>query len=241
MKINIFIPNYNKENFVLKCLSSCLNQTHKDLKIIFIDNESKDNSLNLVKKFRDENKYDFTIDIAKNIYPRCWEECIYKALEYFDGDFFTIVGSDDWLDPNYIENFCKWLEFKNKEILIAQSALLWMKDGVRVNLVNHAYSNIEELKLKLTLGCYVNTPTVFFNKELVKNGLYKTYPKLYSGAADYDLYCQLVDKNIYIENIGEWIGYYYNINDTQATWQMHGDTINYSNVIRKKWRDKWKI
>jgi hypothetical protein len=75
----------------------------------------------------------------------------------------------------------------------------------------------------------------------VKNGLYRTYPKLYSGAADYDLYCQLVDKNIYIENIGEWIGYYYNINDTQATWQMHGDTINYSNVIRKKWRDKWKI
>ena len=78
-------------------------------------------------------------------------------------------------------------------------------------------------------------------RSLVKDGLFKTFPNLYSGAADYDLYCQLVDKNIYIENIEQWIGYYYNINEGQSTWQMQKDQINYSNIIRKKWKDKWKI
>ena len=55
MRINIIIPNYNKEPFVLKCLESCLNQTHEDLKVIFIDNESTDKSLELVEKFAAEH------------------------------------------------------------------------------------------------------------------------------------------------------------------------------------------
>lgn len=239
MKINIFIPNYNKEDFLLKCISSCINQTYKDLKIIFIDNESTDNSLNLAKSLKPKDN--FIIDTAKNIYPRCWDECIYKALEYFDGDYFTIIGSDDFIDPNYIENFVKWINFKNKEILVAQSALKWVKQNEIINIVNHNYNDINDLKYKLTIGCYINSPTVFYHKNIINQNLYKTKPLLFSGAADYDLYCQLVDKNIYIENIGEWIGYYYNINDTQATWEMHGDSINYSNVIRKIWKDKWKI
>ena len=241
MKISIIIPNYNKEKYLLRCLESCINQTYKNFEIIFIDNESSDNSLDLARSFRDSKGYKFIIDTAKNIYPRCWDECIEKGLKYFRGDFFTIVGSDDWIESDYLENFIKWLEFKNKEILAAQSALYWIKEGSKVNYVNHIYNDIYDLKNKLTIGCYINSPTVFYNKKILDSGYYKTYPKLYSGAADYDLYCHLIDNGIYIENIGQWIGYYYNINDQQATWQMHGDALNYSNVIRKKWKTKWKI
>ena len=40
MRINIIIPNYNKAEYLEKCLLSCLNQDYENYKVIFIDNES---------------------------------------------------------------------------------------------------------------------------------------------------------------------------------------------------------
>ena len=82
MKISIVIPNFNKGKYLKQCLESCLNQTYENTQIIFIDNESKDNSLQLAKEIRENLKKDFIIDVAENIYPRCWDECIDKIKEY---------------------------------------------------------------------------------------------------------------------------------------------------------------
>jgi hypothetical protein len=162
-------------------------------------------------------------------------------MQYIDGDFFTIVGSDDWIDFDYLKKFHDWLSKQNEEILAVQSSLLWVKNNENINLTNHEYDGINDLKLKLINGCYVNTPTMFYNKKLIDMGLYKTRSDLYSGAADYDFYCKLVDNNIYIHNMNEWIGYFYHVHENQATWSMNKNIINYSKIITKKWKNKWKI
>ena len=241
MRINIIIPNYNKEPFVLKCLESCLNQTHEDLKVIFIDNASTDDSLKLVRGFSETHNKDFVIDVAENIYPRCWEECIQKAQQYLDGEYYTIVGSDDYLDENYIANFCEWQKEQKEEILAAHSDLLWVEDGKDFNYTTYKYGGLDDLKLKLIKGCAINSPTVFYSKKIAEDKDLQAKPEIYSGAADYDFYCQLVDKGIFIHNIGDWIGYHYNVNKSQATWEMHLDPINYTKIIIKKWKDRWKI
>ena len=100
MKISIIIPNYNKAKYLKQCIESCLNQTYENTQIIFVDNESKDNSLQIAKEIKQNSKKDFIIDVAKNVYPRCWDECIDKSREYLQGDYYTIVGSDDYLDKD---------------------------------------------------------------------------------------------------------------------------------------------
>jgi glycosyltransferase involved in cell wall biosynthesis len=241
MKLTIIIPNYNRENFLKKCLHSCLNQSYENYQLIFIDNESSDESLKIANEIQAESSKKFIIDTALNIYPHCWEECVDKAMQYIDGDFFTIVGSDDWIDFDYLKKFHDWLSKQNEEILAVQSSLLWVKNNENINLTNHEYDGINDLKLKLINGCYVNTPTMFYNKKLIDMGLYKTRSDLYSGAADYDFYCKLVDNNIYIHNMNEWIGYFYHVHENQATWSMNKNIINYSKIITKKWKNKWKI
>lgn len=241
MRINIIIPNFNKAPFVVKCVESCINQTHDNFKVIFIDNESTDNSLDLVRKFRKESGSDFIIETAPNIYPRCWDECIEKALDFFDGDYYTIVGSDDFLDKNYISNFCGWVQKHKEEVLVSQSDLLWIKEGKQVNCVQWRYQNLEELKRGLTRQCIVNTPTVFYSKEIINNKALKTNPKVYSGASDYDLYCQLADNGIFIHNMGGWAGYFYNVNPSQATWEMVKDSTDYAGLIINKWKNKWSL
>ena len=240
MKLTIIIPNYNRENFLTKCLHSCLNQSYENYQLIFIDNESSDESLKIANEIQAESSKKFIIDTALNIYPHCWEECIDKAMQYIDGDFFTIVGSDDWIDFDYLKKFHDWISKQNEEILAVQSSLLWIKNNENINLTNHEYDGINDLKFKLINDCCVNTPTMFYNKKLIDMGLYKTRSDLYSGAADYDFYCKLVDNNIYIHNMNEWIGYFYHIHEDQATWSMNKNIINYSKIITKKWKNKWK-
>jgi glycosyltransferase involved in cell wall biosynthesis len=239
MKISVLIPNYNKAKYISECLFSCLNQTYENLEIIVVDNESTDESIKIIKEFQNKYPKKFIFDIAKNIYPRCWDECLEKAFEYFTGEYYTIIASDDFVHNKYIENCVQFI--KEKKCDFFQSPLHWIDDNKNlIRYSKHEYNNLLDLKNKLMTGCSVNTPTVFSKIETIKKYNLFANPKKYSGAADYDLYCNIVDKGLYIENCSEWLGYYYRINETQATWEMHKDEIKYDKLIQKKWRDKWK-
>jgi glycosyltransferase involved in cell wall biosynthesis len=238
MKISIIVPNYNKGKYIAECLTSCLNQTYENLQLIIIDNESTDNSVEIIKEFQNTYPNIFIFDSAINIYPRCWDECVEKAFNYISGEYYTIIASDDYIDKDYIKNSVEFIKTKNCKFF--QSSLKWVDNDKNIlREMTQNYNNIADLKSLLLKGCYVNSPTVFRKTEIEKKYNISANPLKYSGAGDYDLYCQIVDKNLYIENCSKWIGYYYRINESQATWQMQSDEIKYDKLIQKKWRDKW--
>ena len=47
--VDIIIPNYNKEKYLVECIDSVVNQTFQDWKIYLIDDCSSDRSLDLSK------------------------------------------------------------------------------------------------------------------------------------------------------------------------------------------------
>ena len=51
--VSVVIPMYNASDFIEKTISSVLNQTYPCLEIIVVDNCSTDNSVDLVKEFKD--------------------------------------------------------------------------------------------------------------------------------------------------------------------------------------------
>ena len=55
-KISIIIPVYNVEKYIEKCLYSIKRQTYSNYEIIIVDDGSKDNSLKICEKFKNENK-----------------------------------------------------------------------------------------------------------------------------------------------------------------------------------------
>ena len=114
-------------------------------------------------------------------------------------------------------------------------------DGNFLRDINHNYRSLQDLKEMLLTKCPINSPTVVYDRELYDNGLLETSPETFSGAADYDLYCSLVDKDYFIFSVGSWLGYYYRWHEEQATWQMHKKEINYDLLIQNKWRKKWSV
>lgn len=63
-KVSVIIPTFNREKTIEKCLKALNNQTVKDFEVIIVDDESTDNTLSIIKKFRSNARYD--IRILKN-------------------------------------------------------------------------------------------------------------------------------------------------------------------------------
>ena len=57
IKISILIANYNSEKYLNRCINSCLSQKVKSrFEIIFVDDNSTDNSLEKVKRYKKKLK-----------------------------------------------------------------------------------------------------------------------------------------------------------------------------------------
>lgn len=50
-KISIIIPNYNNSKWLNKCLGSIKSQTYKNYEVIFVDDLSTDNSIEIAEKY----------------------------------------------------------------------------------------------------------------------------------------------------------------------------------------------
>lgn len=100
-KFSIIIPNYNYSFWLDKCLNSVLNQTYKNYEIIFVDDMSTDNSIEIASKLlRKEDKL-ITLN-TRRLNGGTRNEGIANA----NSDYTVFLDSDDWLiDKNVLKNY----------------------------------------------------------------------------------------------------------------------------------------
>lgn len=96
-KFTIIITNYNKEKWIGKCLDSILKQTYKKYEIIFIDDLSKDNSLEIAKKKLNNSTNAKIIELRQKRYNG---GAMNVGILEATGDYIIVVNSEDWLKSN---------------------------------------------------------------------------------------------------------------------------------------------
>ena len=108
MKVSVIIANYNGEMFIDECIKSLKNQKYNNFEIIFFDDCSTDNSINVIKKFKDikiiKNKSHTSIGSYNQI------NAYKKAFELSKGEIIFTLDSDDFFHPNKIERVLKYYE-----------------------------------------------------------------------------------------------------------------------------------
>ena len=118
-KIGIIVPNYNYEHILEKCLRSILNQTYKNYQIIFIDDCSTDNSVNIAKELlKPPHK------IVELRQKRLNGGARNEGYLYLDDDvdYIYYVDSDDWLyDDTALEKINRKLQ-NNPDVLFVGMA-----------------------------------------------------------------------------------------------------------------------
>ena len=116
-KIGIIIPNYNYEHTIEKCLDSIFNQTYTNYEIIFVDDMSTDNSVDIaqttyLKHFmKCEDKFKLVKLKQKRLNGGARNEAYLHLSD--DVDYIFCVDSDDWLlDNEVLEKINRKLQTK---------------------------------------------------------------------------------------------------------------------------------
>lgn len=98
-KISIIIPIYNVENYLSRCLESAINQTLLDIEIIGVNDGTKDNSVEIIRKYmvldqriRLVEKENGGLASARN-----------AGLKVATGEVILFLDSDDYLELNACE------------------------------------------------------------------------------------------------------------------------------------------
>jgi len=95
-KIAIIIPNYNYSHTLEKCLNSVVSQTYKNYEIIFVDDVSTDNSVEIVEKYVDKVPCLKIIQLKQKRYNGGARNEAYLHISD-DVDYVMYLDSDDWL------------------------------------------------------------------------------------------------------------------------------------------------
>ncbi|WP_414541508.1 glycosyltransferase [Nostoc sp. CCY0012] len=101
--VSVIIPCCNAEKWIAEAIDSCLQQTYSAIEIIVIDDGSTDNSLEIIKRYKDKI---------------IWETSPHKGGNYarnrgFDlsrGEYIQYLDADDYILPEKIARQVSFLE-----------------------------------------------------------------------------------------------------------------------------------
>ena len=215
MKISIIVPVYNSHALLQPLMDSLFAQTYKNWELVLVDDGSKDDSYNNIKKMSKE--YNNVIALHQNNQgPGIARK---KGCSNASGDLFFFIDSDDWISNNNVlqkitdifsTNDVEALFFNREEVRYDETKEI--KTFQKIKEGEHSIFEIDE-KIRPGMG------TIIFKKSLIKDNMFISttiYEDLY---ANY-LYLDGIKKFYYSDEV------YYSINRKGNNSNSLTSTIN---------------
>lgn len=94
------MPVYNAEKTLKTAIESVISQTRKDIEIVIVNDGSKDNSGSIIEQYASADSRIVYINKEKNAGLSAARN---SGLDVINGEYFTFVDSDDWIEPDSYE------------------------------------------------------------------------------------------------------------------------------------------
>ena len=142
--VTVIIPVYNVEKYISKCIKSLLNQTYQNFEVLLINDGTKDNSIDKVKKiikkdirFKIINKENGGQGSARNV-----------GLKEAKGEYICFIDPDDFIEKNYIELMLKKIIKEDIDICITNFNMV-DEEGRVIKIVKSKYKGVYFSKERL--------------------------------------------------------------------------------------------
>ncbi len=110
--VTVIITCYNYGNYVKEAIDSVLQQTYKNINLLIINDGSTDNSLQVINKYRREERV--KIVSRKNrgiVYTRN------EGLDLANGEYICFLDADDFFNGDYIEKMVAVAEEYSSDVV----------------------------------------------------------------------------------------------------------------------------
>lgn len=205
-QVSIIVPIYGVEKYIERCARSLFEQTFDDLEYIFVDDCTKDASVEVLQTIMEDypnRKSQIKIlrhEENKGL-PQARKTGILAAL----GDYIINIDSDDWVEKDMIEVLFNNVRLNEADIVICD---YYVSDGEQ-----HLVKKGSDIHLKnnelLEQMCRMFFPWAVWNK-MIKRSLFDgvVFPTC-SYAEDMALIFQIMGKTEKISYVSQCLYYYY--------------------------------
>lgn len=178
IRVTIVTVSYNSEKTIRRTIESVLSQTYKNVEYIIIDGKSTDNTIKIVKEYEDKfnGRMRWVSEPDKGIY-----DAMNKGIKMASGELVGILNSDDYYEPDAVENMVNALGTEKYQILYGFMRTL--RNGEEYSIAIRTHKDLR--------NGMISHPTCFVTKKLYDDfGMYDTR---YKSVADYDFMLRMFD------------------------------------------------
>ncbi len=179
--ISVIVPIYKVEKYLAKCVDSILVQTYSNLEIFLVDDGSPDNCGKMCDEYAQKDhrikvihKKNGGLADARNV-----------AVDVATGEWIIFVDSDDYVEPNYVENLYNLTKKYGCKIACSRFRYVFENSEENISMeesseIDCCYDKWEALR-KLFLQQNINTggPTKIYHRSLFTTGIRYPYGLIY--------------------------------------------------------------
>lgn len=198
--VSIITPSYNQGKFIEETIQSVLTQDYPYIEYIVVDGGSTDNTLEILKKYRDRLKWISEPDRGQS-------DALNKGFAMAQGDILAWLNSDDTYLPGAISKIVNYIREHPSANLVYGRTLLIDETGKVVGVAETGPADYEKLAV-LNLICQ---PSTFFRKEAWDEAG-GVNPQL-RYTMDHDLWIRMAKKTS-LDYIEEFL----------STYRLHGES-----------------
>ena len=185
--VSVIIPTYNRAYCIKRTIDSVLNQSYKDFDIFVIDNNSVDNTEEIINSYNN-TKINFkkienngVIAISRN-----------KGIFLSQAKYIAFLDSDDWWKPDKLKISIEFLENGNDFICHGLEIFRTKRNNISKEYTKETYKFKKPFfESFLKDGNKIETSSVIVRREIITKlgGFFES--KSLSGSEDYDMWFRI--------------------------------------------------
>lgn len=196
--ISVIMPVHNAEKFVGQAIQSILNQSFTNFEFLIIDDDSSDNSLEIIKSFNDSRIHLF--ENSKNGIAYQLNFGISKAKS----DFIARMDADDISHPNRLGEQLDYIKLNKDLAVIGTNCFIIDSDNLIREKRKYPENHFDILN-SMPIEQTISHPSVLMRKDIFKYGSYESE---YEPVEDHRFFLKLLDKGFKFHNLQKFLLFY---------------------------------
>jgi glycosyltransferase involved in cell wall biosynthesis len=210
--VSVYITSHNYGNYIEAAIESVLDQTYQNIEIIIFDDNSSDNSPEVIYKYSSYPNVQATLSMESNGLRKACNVCI-KAAQ---GDYVIRLDADDILHEDCIQNMVTKIKKSDIQLDFIFSNYFYISDEDKVLGVELIQTNngiYEATSLPPHGACCLVAKSVY-----EKYGYYDEMIRRQDG---HELWIKLIQNNVSYLHMDLPLWYY----------RKHGDSLSSNNEL----------
>ena len=208
--VDVILPNFNKAKFIEEAINCVINQSYKNWKLYIIDNNSSDNSMNIINKFANL-QYINIIKLDKNCGPAFSRN---YGMRISNSKYISFLDSDDGWSDEKLEKQISFMEKNNYKFTYTDYSFFFENDSKKIIKKNTNIKDYFDYKTFM-LNSSINTTTMIIARSILGSNRFRKV-KL----EDYLFKCKLLKDNNIAQKLDENLAFYRILNKSRSSQRL---------------------